>query len=73
MADARRARAERRATLAAHVAQTAPVDGAPHCSPPLAAHATTGTATLHHRHTAKYGVSLGLVEPERRQPAARYG
>ena len=44
MADARRARAERRAALAARVAQTAPVGGPPRCSPSPAANAATGPA-----------------------------
>ena len=41
MVDARRARAERRAALAARVAQKAPVGGPPRCSPLPAANATT--------------------------------
>ena len=41
-ADARRARAERRAALAAHVAQTAPIGGPPRCSLSPAANAATG-------------------------------
>ena len=44
MADARRARAERRAALAARVAQTAPVGGCPHRSPSPAANAATDPA-----------------------------
>src|SRR4051812_49408495 len=44
MADARRARAERRAALAARVAQTAPIGGPPHRSPSPAANAATGLA-----------------------------
>ena len=39
MADARRARIERRAALATHVAQTAPVSGPPHRSLSPAANA----------------------------------
>ena len=42
MADARRARAERRAALTARVAQTAPVGGPPRRSPSPAANAATG-------------------------------
>ena len=42
MADARRARAERRTTLATRVAQTAPVDGPPRRSPSPATNAATG-------------------------------
>ena len=42
MADARRARAERRAALTARVAQTAPVGGPLSCSPSPAANAATG-------------------------------
>ena len=44
MADARRARAERRAALTAHVAQTAPIGGPPRRSPSPAANAATGPA-----------------------------
>ena len=44
MADARRARAERRAALATHVAQTAPVGGPPRRSLSPAAHTATGPA-----------------------------
>ena len=44
MSDARRARAERRAALAAHVAQTAPVGGPPRRSLSPAIHAATGLA-----------------------------
>ena len=44
MSDARRARAERRAALAAHVTQTAPVGGPPRRSPSPAGHAATGPA-----------------------------
>ena len=44
MANARRARAERRAALAARIAQTAPVSGPPHRSPSPAANAATGPA-----------------------------
>ena len=42
MADARRARAERRAALAARVAQTAPIGGCPCRSPSPAANVATG-------------------------------
>ena len=42
MSDARRARAERRAALAACVAQTGPIGGPPHRSPSPAANAATG-------------------------------
>src|SRR3954462_5844692 len=44
MDDARRARAEHRAALAARVAQTPPVGGPPHRSPSPAANAATGPA-----------------------------
>ena len=44
MADARRARAERRAALTARVAQTAPVGGPPQHYPSPAANASTGPA-----------------------------
>ena len=44
MADARRTRTERRAALATHVAQTAPVGGRPRRSPSPAANAATGPA-----------------------------
>ena len=44
MSDARRARAERRAALASHVAQTAPVGGRPRRSPSPAVNAATGPA-----------------------------
>ena len=44
MADACRARTERRAALATRVAQTAPVGGRPRCSPSPAANAATGPA-----------------------------
>ena len=44
MSDARRARAERRATLASRVAQTAPVGGRPRRSPSPAINAATGPA-----------------------------
>ena len=44
MADARRARAERRAALAVRVAQTAHVGGPPRRSPLPAANAATGPA-----------------------------
>lgn len=44
MADARRARAEHRAALAAHVVQTAPVGGPPRHSPPPVANATISPA-----------------------------
>ena len=42
MADARRARAECRAALAARVTQTAPIGGCPRCSPSPATNAATG-------------------------------
>ena len=42
MADAQRARTERRAALAARVTQTAPVSGHPQHSPSPAANAATG-------------------------------
>ena len=42
MEDARRARAEHRAALAARIAQTAPFGGPPRCSPSPAANAATG-------------------------------
>ena len=42
MSDARRARAERRAALTTHVAQTAPVGGCPCCSPSPVVNAATG-------------------------------
>ena len=44
MSDARRARVERRATLASRVAQTAPVGGRPRHSPSPAVNAATGPA-----------------------------
>src|SRR3954464_12303562 len=44
MSDARRARAERRAAIASHVAQTAPVGGRPRRSPSPAVNAATGPA-----------------------------
>lgn len=44
MSDARRARAERRAALATHVAQTAPVGGCRRCSPSPVVNAATGSA-----------------------------
>ena len=44
MADACRARAERRAALATRLAQTAPIGGPPRRSPPPAANAATGPA-----------------------------
>ena len=44
MSDARRARAECRAALASHVAQTAPVGGRPRRSPSPAVNAATGLA-----------------------------
>nr|XP_020170878.1 atherin-like [Aegilops tauschii subsp. strangulata] len=44
MADARRARGERRATLAARIAQTAPAGGPPRRSPSSAANAAIGPA-----------------------------
>src|SRR3954465_406233 len=44
MSDTRRARAERRASLASRVAQTAPVGGRPRRSPSPAVNAATGPA-----------------------------
>src|SRR3954465_11939433 len=44
MSDTRRARAERRASLASRVAQTAPVGGRPRRSPSPAINAATGPA-----------------------------
>ena len=44
MSDARRARAERQATLPTRVAQTAPVGGRPRLSPLSAVNAATGPA-----------------------------
>ena len=46
MADARRARAERRAARATRVAQTAPVGGPPRCSPSPAATGPAGNEQL---------------------------